>query len=122
MAMHGDVSAEARDRAGRTVEVAAVFAANAELIVSRLPDVPEGHVLVAVVDGSHAFSGTHHVEQTDLVMRMPELEQTGGWAMVFSPGSSIDDVRRRTDEMADLARRRAAAIDRITARRASSTE
>lgn len=117
MAMHGDLSPEARDRAGRTVEVAAVFAEHAELIVERLPDVPEGHVLVAVVDGAHEFSGTHHVEQTDLVMRVPELEQTGGWAMVFSPGSSVEDVRRRTDEWADIARRRAAAIDRILARR-----
>ena len=117
MAMHGDLSPEARDRAGRTVEVAAVFAENAEVIVERLPDLPEGHVLVAVVDGTHEFTGTHHVEQTELVMRIPELEQTGGWAMVFSPGSSVDDVRRRTDEMADLARRRVAAIERIRARR-----
>lgn len=117
MAMHGDLSPEARERAGRTVEVASVFADHAEVIVERLPDVPEGHVLVAVVDGSHEFSGTHHVEQGDLVMRIPELEQTGGWAMVFSPGSSVADVRRRTDEMADLARRRAETIDRIVARR-----
>ncbi len=118
MAMHGDLSPEARDRAGRTVAVAAVFAEHADVIVERLPDVPEGHVLVAVVDGTHEFAGTHHVEQTDLVMRIPELEQTGGWAMVFSRGSSVADIRRRTDEMADLARRRVAAIDRITARRA----
>lgn len=118
MAMHGDLSPEARERAGRTVEVAAVFAEHAELIVSELPAVPEGHVLIAVVDHSHRFTGTHHVEQGQLLMRVPELEQTGGWVMVFSPGSSVSDVRRRTDEMANIARQRMAAIDRILARRA----
>lgn len=121
MAMHGDLSPEARARAGRTVEVAAVFAEHAELIVSRLPDVPEGYVLVAVVDHTHAFAGTHHVEQSQLVMRVPELEQTGGWAMVFSRGSSVADVRQRAEEMASIARQRAAAIDRILARRAAQS-
>ena len=49
------------------------------------------------------------------------VEREGdGWAMVFSPGSSVADVRRRTAEMADIARARIAAIDRILARRAGS--
>src|ERR1700709_855929 len=98
MASHGDFSAEARERAHRTVLVADVFADNAELIVAALPDVPDGYVLVAVVDPGHAFPGTHPVAQTALVERVPELEHGGGWAMVFSPGSSVDDVRRRADE------------------------
>ena len=120
MANHGDFSPEARERAHRTVLVADVFADHAEVIVAALPDVPEGHVLVAVVDPSHSFSGTHHVGQTDLVERVPELEDGGGWAMVFSPGASAEDVRQRTDKMASLASQRAAAIDRILARRAKS--
>jgi hypothetical protein len=119
MAMHGDFSPEARERAHRTVLVADIFADHAEVIVAALPDVPEGHVLIAVVDPSHEFSGTHHVEQTNLVERVPELEDGGGWAMVFSPGVSVDDIRRRTDEMASLAAQRAAAIDRILAKRAA---
>jgi hypothetical protein len=117
MANHGDFSPEARERAHRTVLVADVFADNAEVIVAALPDVPAGHVLVAVVDPNHAFSGTHHVERARLVERVPQLEDGGGWAMVFSPGSSVRDVRRRTDEMASIASQRAAAIDRINARR-----
>lgn len=120
MANHGDLSPEARERAHRTVLVADVFADHAEIIVAELPSVPDGHVLVAVVDHSHAFAGTHHVDRVDLVSRVPELEGGGGWAMVFSPGASVDDVRRRTDEMASIAQQRAAAIDRINARRASS--
>lgn len=112
-----DLSPEAKARAVRTIEVAGVFADHAEVIVERLPDLPEGHVLVALVDAEHAFTGTHHVEKTDLVARVPELEGDG-WAMVFSPGASVEDVRSRTAELADIARARIAAIDRILSRRA----
>ena len=120
MANHGDLSPEARQRAHRTVLVADVFGEHAEVIVAALPDVPDGHVLVAVVDGSHSFGGTHHVEQSELVERVPQLEADGGWAMVFSPGASVEDIRRRTEQMASIAAQRAAAIDRILARRNSS--
>ncbi|HEY8828437.1 MAG TPA: hypothetical protein VIM17_11845 [Jatrophihabitantaceae bacterium] len=112
-----DLSPEARARAGRTIDVAAVFAEHAETIVAALPDVPDGHVLVAVVDHEHMFTGTHHVEKATMVGRVPELEGPDGWAMVFTPGATAADVRRRTTEMADIAGRRIAAIDRITARR-----
>ena len=118
MANHGDFSPEARERAHRTVLVADVFADHAEVIVAELPLVPDGHVLVAVVDHSHSFQGTHHVDREELVQRVPELEQGGAWAMVFSPGASAADIRRRTDEMASIAQQRAAAIDRINAKRA----
>ena len=89
MATHGDYSPEARERAYRTVLVADVFADNAEVIVAALPNLPEGSVLVAVVDADHAFGGTHPVERHELVERVPELEGEGGWAMVFSPGVSV---------------------------------
>lgn len=117
MANHGDSSPEARAHADRTVEVAAVFADHAEFIVARLDDVPTGHVLVAVVDADNQVSGLHHVEQTALVERVPQLEAPDGRSMVFSPGSSVADIRRRTDDMAATARRRAEVIDRIAARR-----
>ncbi len=118
MANHGDFSLEARERAHRTILVADVFADNAEIIVAELPHVADDAVLVAVVDGAHHFSGTHHVERANLVERVPQLEDGGGWAMVFSPGVSAADIRRRTDEMASIAQQRAAAIDRIIAKRA----
>ena len=119
MANHGDFSPEARERAHRTVLVADVFADNAEIIVAELTTVADDAVLVAVVDAGHSFVGTHHVERTDLVERVPQLEDGGGWAMVFSPGVSAADIRRRTDEMASIASQRAAAIDRINAKRAA---
>lgn len=116
-----DLSPEARARASRTVEVCAVFAEHAETIVAALPDVPADHVLVAVVDHEHAFTGTHHVETAAMVERVSELEGPAGWAMVFTPGATVGDVRRRTAEMADIAGQRIAAIDRITARRGNAS-
>jgi hypothetical protein len=118
MTSHGDYSPQARTAAEDKARAAGVFAAHAEVIVAALPDVPENHVLVAIVDEEHAFTGTHHVAKDDLVARVPELEG-GGWAMVFAVGSGVEDVRRRTDEMATLARRRAEMITRIRARRRS---
>ncbi len=112
---HGDHSPEARHAALGKAKAATVFADNAEVIVAALVDVPEGHVLVAVVDHTHDFTGTHHVPQTDIVARVPELEREG-WAMVFTDGTDAEGVRRRADEMATLARRRAEMITRINAR------
>jgi hypothetical protein len=117
MANHGDFSLEARERAHRTVLVADVFADNAETIVAELTKLADGSVLVAVVAADHSFSGTHHIERTELVERIPQLEEGGGWAMVFSPGVSAADIRKRTDEMASIASQRAATIDRINAKR-----
>jgi hypothetical protein len=116
MTNHGEHTPEARTAALGKVRAAGVFADHAEVIVAALPDVPDDHVLVAVVDEGHAFSGTHHVAKEDMVARVPELEGDGGWAMVFTTGARVEDVRRRTDEMADLARRRAEMISRIIAR------
>jgi hypothetical protein len=116
MTTHGDFSPEARTAARGKARAAGVFAEHAEVIVAALPDLPEGHVLVAVVDEGHDFAGTHHVAQDEIVARVPELEGSG-WAMVFAVGSDESDVRRRADEMATLALRRAEMITRIMARR-----
>jgi hypothetical protein len=119
MTMHGEYTPEARAAAEGKVRAAGIFADHADVIVAALPDVPADHVLVAIVDEGHAFTGTHHVSKDELVARVPELEASG-WAMVFTVGADVDDVRRRTEEMATLARRRAEMITRILARKAGS--
>ncbi|WP_375480143.1 hypothetical protein [uncultured Jatrophihabitans sp.] len=116
MTNHGDYSPQARAAAERKAHAAGVFAEHAEVIVAALPAVPAGHVLVAVVDDGHEFAGTHHVPQDQIVERVPLLEGSG-WAMVFTTGADAAAVRRRTDEMATLARRRAEMITRIQTRR-----
>lgn len=115
-----DLSPEAQDRARETIVVAEIFGANAELIAAAVAETEDSHVLVAVVDRSHAFTGTHYVSKDDLVEMVPALEGDGGWAMVFSTGADADHVRRRTAEMAAIARQRIDMIDRIQARRNGS--
>jgi hypothetical protein len=114
-----DLSPEARDRARETIAVAEVFGANADEIAAAVAESSPGHVLVAVVDETHAFAGTHHVSRDELVDAVPALEADGGWAMVFSSGANADHIRRRTAEMASIARQRLDTIDRIVARRES---
>ncbi|MDT4937730.1 MAG: hypothetical protein QOG80_1401 [Pseudonocardiales bacterium] len=108
-------SPEARARAERTIEIAEIFAANTGEILAALPYVPDGFVLVGVVDADHSFSGLHQIATAAMVDEVPGLEGDG-WAMVFPPGTTGDDIARRTAELADINRRRIAAIDRIAAR------
>ena len=117
MAMHGDLSPQARTRAHRTVDAAGVFADHAEVIVAALPDVPDGHVLVAVVDDGHGFGGTHHVPQDGLAERVPSsrARAAGRWSSPrasSSPTSAGAPTRWRR-----WPRRRREMIDRILAKR-----
>ena len=109
-------SPEARARAERTIDVAEVFAANVEAILEALPYVPDGFVLVGIVDIEHNFAGLHQIATATMVDEVTALEGEG-WAMVFPPGTTRDDIARRTGELADINRQRIAAIDRIAARR-----
>ena len=113
-----DLSPETRARAERTIEVAAVFADNTDAIMDAMVYVPDGFVLVALVDGNHRFSGLHQISTATMVEDVPALEADGGWAMVFPVGTSRADIERRTADLADINRQRIAAIDRINARRA----
>ena len=112
-----DLSPEARERARETIAVAEVFGANADEIAAAVAEVADGHLLVAVVDETHEFAGTHPVSRDQLVDAVPALEGDRGWAMVFSPGADVDHVRRRSAEMASIAQQRINAINRILARR-----
>lgn len=110
-----DLSPEAKQQAMRRIVAATVFSEHADEIAAAVAELPDGHVLVAVVDPDHEFTGTHHVSTEELVERVPELEEDG-WAMVFSAGADAAHVRQRTDEWASLAEQRIAAIDRIRSR------
>src|ERR1700709_1623084 len=112
-----DVSPEQIEKSRRTIKAAGVFADNSDAIVSHVTELPEDHVVVAVVTEDHVFSGVHHVSRLELVERVPALEGENGWAMVFSQGADADHVEARTTEMIALARKRIEMIERIAARR-----
>lgn len=114
-------SPEARARAERTIDVAEVFVANLDAILDALPYVPDGFVLVGIVDAEHNFTGLHQIATATMVDEVPQLEGDG-WAMVFPPGTTREDVERRTAELADINRQRIAAIDRIAARGTTAPE
>jgi hypothetical protein len=120
MTSHGDYSPSARAAAVAKARAATIFAEQAERIAAAAELVAEGFVLVAVVSADHELTGTHHVEQAAVVDLVPQLEGEGGWAMVFSPGTSAGDVQRRAAEMATIASARAEMIARIAARRGTA--
>jgi hypothetical protein len=112
-----DVSPEQIARSRRTIQAARVFADNSEAIVAHVGQLPDDHVVVAVVTEDHVFAGVHHVSRLDLVDRVLELEGPNGWAMVFSAGADHADVTARTEEMISLADKRIEMISRIAGRR-----
>jgi hypothetical protein len=114
-----DLTPEAKERARRTIAIAAVVAEHADEIAAATTELPPGHVLVAVVDADNAFAGTHRVSETDLIERIAELEGPNGSAMVFSRDIEPDHVHGRTSELASIAEARIATIDRIVNRRAT---
>ena len=112
-----DLTPEAKERARRTIAVAAVMAEHADEIAEATVALPDRHVLVALVDGDNTFVGTHTVSETELIERIADLEGPSGSAMVFSRDIEPTHVHDRTSELALIAEKRIATIDRITARR-----
>jgi hypothetical protein len=110
-----DLTPEAVERANMTIKAAPVFAANADVIAARTPDLPIHHTLVAVVSSDYEFTGTHVVERAQLVDVVPGLEGDG-WAMVFSHKSDAEQIRHRAGEMASIAARRIEMIHRLRAK------
>jgi hypothetical protein len=110
-----DLTPAAVARAEQTIKAAQVFAANAELVAARTPDLPHEHTLVAIVSSDLEFTGTHVVSRAQLVAVVPGLEGDG-WAMVFSHRSDADQVRHRAGEMAAIARKRIEMIARLRAK------
>jgi len=110
-----DVSPEQIEKSRRTIRAAAVFADNAEVIVAKVVELPEDHIVVAIVTSDYLFDGVHHVSRQELVERVPALEGEG-WAMVFSQGADEEHVGIRTAEMINLAEKRIAMIERLLAR------
>lgn len=111
------VSPEEIEKSRRKVRAAGVFAEYAEVIVQMVGELPDDHLVVAIVTSDYVFDGVHHVSRQELVERVPALEGDG-WAMVFSPGADTEHVASRTTEMANLAEKRIAMLEKLLAREA----
>ncbi|HSY16565.1 MAG TPA: hypothetical protein VK816_11305 [Jatrophihabitantaceae bacterium] len=117
-----DLSPEARAESARRMEASRIFAANADAIVAGVAELPERHVLVAIIDAEHRFVGTFPVNETELIERVKELEGADGMAMVFSAGADGAHVQDRTMQMALLAKQRMDVIDRINAKQRGAAD
>src|ERR1700727_2709749 len=113
---------EGRERARRTIAVSQVIAEHADEIAEATLTLPEGHVLVALVDSGNEFAGMHWVGESELIERIADLEGPGGSAMVFSRSIEAAHVHGRTSELASIAKKRIETIDRITARREGKSD
>ena len=112
-----EISPEQVAKSRRTIQAAGVFAENADKIVAHVGELPDDHVVVAVVTEEYDFHGVHHVSVEELVERVPALEGPNGWAMVFSAGADHEHVAARTAEMIALAEKRIEMIEKIVARK-----
>jgi len=111
-----EISPEQVEKSRRTIRAAGIFADHADAIVDHFRELPEDHVVVAVVTVDYVFDGVHHVAREELVERVPALEGPDGWAMVFSAGTDVEHVASRAAEMVNLAEKRIEMIERIAAR------
>jgi hypothetical protein len=91
------------DRPKQTIHAAELVHENAPVIARACAEVVYGEVAVAVVDRRDmVFEGVWTVRVSTISDRVAEIEQDG-WALIFGPGTSLQEVEQRALEMARLA-------------------
>jgi hypothetical protein len=103
--------ATASDRPNQTIHAAAVLHDNARSIAAACADASDGELVVAIVSQDHAFRGVWTIARTELARHVLAHED-GGWSLVCSPGTSIEDVEERCLKLARSAFARWEAIRR----------
>jgi len=110
-------SRSALDRPKQTIHAAELFHENARAIALACADASPGEVVVATVDHEDmVFGGLWTIPTEEVVRRVPELE-AGGWALLFSPGTTREEIEERSLRMARLAFARWEAMRRWASRR-----
>lgn len=105
------------DRPKQTIHAAELFHDNARVIAAACADASAGEVVVATVDYENMeFGGVWTISVDEVVQRVPELE-AGGWALIFSPGTTREDIEERSLQVARLAFARWEAMRRWASRR-----
>jgi hypothetical protein len=103
--------ASASDRPNQTIHAAAVLHDNARSIAAACADASDGELVVAIVSQDHAFRGVWTIPRTELARHVLANED-GGWSLVYSPGTTIEDVEERCLKLARSAFARWEAIRR----------
>jgi hypothetical protein len=100
--MISNPSGSAMDRPKQTIHAAELFHDNAKAIALACTDASPDEVVVAVVNEDMGFAGIWTVPLDALQEQVPEMGQ-GGWSMIFSPGTSVEDIEDRSLRLARLA-------------------
>lgn len=97
------LSRAALDRPKQTIHAAELFHENAPSIALACAEVSSGEVAVAAVDHRDmVFAGVWTVAVSAISSRVAEIEGDG-WALIFGPGTSLQEVEQRSLELARLA-------------------
>lgn len=91
------------DRPKQTIHAAELFHDNACAIARACADASAGEVVVTTVDYENMeFGGVWTISLNEVTHKVPELE-AGGWALIFAPGTSREEVEKRCLQLARLA-------------------
>ena len=110
-------SQAALERPQRTVEAMAVLGGQARVIARACADAGDGELILAVVNPDLTFGGvwTIPVEQ---LSALATPDEAGGWSLLFSPGTSVEEIVARCRMRAHLAAQRRATMRRLVDRQA----
>ena len=105
-------SREDRERPFQTIEATKVLREKAEVIQRATNDARTDEVIVAVVRPDLSFGGVWTLAREDMTRQVFVVEDEGGWSLLFSPNTSLAQIKKRCDELAGIARRRGEVMQR----------
>jgi len=105
IAMAFVLSAEAIERANKTVQAAQVLRNNLQAIAQACAQAKRDEVIVALVGPDLTFEGAHTISRHRLRRHVLGLER-GSWHLVFSAQSDIQEIEYRCLTMGHLAQAR----------------
>ena len=115
-------SKEAIERPYRTFQAAGVVREKAGAIEHVTAFAQEDEVVVAVVQNDLSFGGVWTLAREDMIRQVLLLEGEGGWSLVFSRYTTIAQVEKRCNELANIALRRWEAMKRWVSRHPQDVE
>lgn len=98
-----ELSGGAAERPAHTIQAAGVLHDHAPEIALACKAASREETVVAAVRGDFSFSGVWTVKTTHLRGLVTEVEEEGGWTLLFGSQNSVSEVETRCVEMARLA-------------------
>ncbi len=110
-------SQAALERPQRTVEAMTVLGEHAQVIARVCADASDSELILALVDPDLVFGGVRTIPVEQLSARVTP-DEAGGWSLLFSPGTSVEEIAARCRTRAHLASQRRSTMRRLVGRQA----